>query len=128
MVEKRGAGLQMLRPARGQTWRCLALPRGKRQRSPCSARREAQADLTLKPPLRAGCTEATGADVAEGVATGLAPGLATATGAGCAAALALVRNSASDGALALVAAAGFTSERWQVLQDTSSVTAVLTRV
>jgi len=30
---------QMLEKA--QTWRCLALPRGNRQRSPCSARRAA---------------------------------------------------------------------------------------
>ncbi|MBI6925307.1 hypothetical protein JET66_11650 [Pseudomonas putida] len=51
----------------------------------------------------------------------------TAVGTG---ALADVRSSASDGALRLVdvAASGLASERWHDLQDTSSVTAELTRV
>src|SRR5690606_16010996 len=107
---------------------CFALPRGRRQRSDCSASRAAQADLTLKPPDRAGLAAGWDAGLTVGFAAGLTTGAATASTA--TAALADLRSSARDGLLRTPAAAvsGLARERWQDLHDTSSATCVLTRV
>jgi len=92
--------------------------------------RPAQADLTQNPSGRAGCAAATRLTEVPDVTDAAAGRGASATTAAGTGALADVRSSASDGALRLVdvAASGFASERWHDLQDTSSVTAELTRV